>query len=534
MIRVHRWFSTVTQGAIVAHLARYVPLRACPRRGAMIEHRVRVYRSAEELPRAEQLAWTIAEVAGDPVEVTDEVGEMVVNRIIDNAGVAAASIRRHPAIAAREQALASPAARGATLYGLGTSVRVAPEWGAWANGVAVRELDFHDTFLALEYAHPGDSIPPLLAVAQHVGASGEQLCRAIATGYEIQINLAKGICLNEHRIDHIAHLGPSVAAGLGTLLEIPVEVTYQSIGQTLHTTTTTRQSRKGAISSWKAYAPAFAGKMAIEAVDRALRGEASPSPIYEGEDGVLAWMLDSPSASYVVPLPAPGEHKRAILESYTKEYSAEYQAQAMIDLAKRLRLRIEDTEQIARVTIYTSHHTHQVIGSGATDPQKFAPDATRETLDHSLPYIFAVALEDGSWHHERSYSPERAHRPTTISLWRKISTVEDPERTRRYHSEDPKEKAFGGRVEIEFENGSRIDDELAVADAHPLGGRPFARADYVRKFRELADGVIAPDEQELLLDRAQGLRGLSSPELLQLGFHAEGLDGDHRSTMGLF
>ena len=102
------------------------------------------------------------------------------------------------------------------------------------------------------------------------------------------MNLVKGICLHEHRIDHIAHLGPSVAAGLGTMLKLNTETIYQSVQQALHTTISTRQSRKGEISSWKAFAPAHAGKLAIEAVDRSMRGEGAPSPIYEGEDSVIA------------------------------------------------------------------------------------------------------------------------------------------------------------------------------------------------------------------------------------------------------
>ena len=200
----------------------------------------------------------------------------------------------------------------------------------------MRELDYHDTFLAADYSHPGDNIPPILAVAQHVGADGAALVRGIATGYEIQIDLVRAICLHKHKIDHVAHLGPSAAAGIGTLLGLDAETIYQAVGQALHTTTATRQSRKGEISTWKAHAPAFAGKMAVEAVDRAMRGETSPSPIYEGEDGVIAWLLDGPDASYEVPLPGAGEAKRGILDSYTKEHSAEYQAQAWIDLARRL------------------------------------------------------------------------------------------------------------------------------------------------------------------------------------------------------
>ena len=245
----------------------------------MKQHLVRVHRSGEDLAREDQLAWKIAEVAADPVAVSDEVADMVINRIIDNAAVAVASIARGPGIAARSQALAHPATPGAAVFGV--TDRVSAEWAAWANGVAVRELDFHDTFLAAEYSHPGDNIPPILAVAQHLRRSGADLIRGIATGYEIQVDLVKAISLHEHKIDHVAHLGPSAAAGIGTLLGLRVETIFQAVGQALHTTTATRQSRKGEISTWKAHAPAFAGKMAVEAVDRAMRGQTSPTPIYE-------------------------------------------------------------------------------------------------------------------------------------------------------------------------------------------------------------------------------------------------------------
>lgn len=472
----------------------------------MKTYEVRTHRSAEDFPRAEHLAWRIAEVAADPVAVRPETEAMVINRIIDNASVSAASVIRRPVTVARVQAQAHRAVRGAQVFGIAGDY--SPEWAAWANGVAVRELDFHDTFLAAEYSHPGDNIPPLVAVGQQLDVRGRDLIRGIATAYEVQIDLVKGICLHEHKIDHVAHLGASVAAGIGTMLRLDPEIIYNAIGQALHLTTSTRQSRKGLISSWKAYAPAYAGKVAVEAVDRAMRGEGSPAPIWEGEDGVIAWLLSGPQHTYQVPLPEPGEPKRAILDSYTKEHSAEYQSQAPIDLARRLRERIGDLEQIESIVLHTSHHTHVVIGTGSGDPQKFDPDASRETLDHSVMYIFAVALQDGTWHHERSYAPERAHRPDTIELWRRISTVEDPEWTRRYHSLDPAEKAFGAKAVVTLKSGEVITDELAVADAHPLGARPFAREQYVAKFTGLADGVVESAEQQRFLQAVDGLAGI--------------------------
>jgi len=479
-------------------------------------HQVRVHPSKSQLPRTDQLAWKLALVAGDPAPVGPDVTEEIINRVIDNAAVAIAAINRGPTISARTMALGHRRNEGATIFGVPSHEHFSPEWAAWANGTAVLELDMHDTFLAADYSHPGDNIPPILAVAQAMKRTGKDFIAGIAAGYEIQIDLVKSIGLHLHRIDHIAHLCPAQAAGIGATLGLPVETIFQAIQQAVHVSFTTRQSRKGEISSWKAFAPAHSGKLAIEAVDRAMRGEGAPSPIYEGEDSVVAWLLDGPDAQYHVPLPGPGEPKRAIMESFTKQHSAEYQAQALIDLAFRMRKKIDDFSLIKKVVIHTSHHTHTVIGTGSNDPQKFDPNASRETLDHSVMYMFAVALQDGRWHHIDSYTPERASRPDTVGLWRRIETREDPEWTRRYHSIDPAKKAFGARVEILLEDGSRIEDQLAVADAHPLGANPFSRPDYIRKFMTLTDGVVSSEESRRFLDAAQQLPELAAGDLYRL------------------
>jgi 2-methylcitrate dehydratase len=479
----------------------------------MITQRVKVYPSKVPLPKTEQLAWKLASVATDKAPVLPEVAEMVINRVIDNASVAIAAINREPVANARTQALAHPRAKGAAVFGVASEQRFDCEWAAWANGVAVRELDMHDTFLAADYSHPGDNIPPLLAVAQQCGCTGTQLLRGLVVAYEIQMDLVRAICLHEHKKDHIAHLCPSAAAGIGAMLGLDTDTIYQAVQQAVHVGFSTRQSRKGEISSWKAYAPAHAGKLAIEAVDRAMRGEKSPSPIYEGEDSVIAWMLGGKNASCDVPLPAPGEPCRAILDSYTKEHSAEYQAQAWIDLAFKLRGQIADLKTIREAVIHTSHHTHFVIGTGANDPQKSDPNASRETLDHSLMFIFASALHTGFWHHVKSYAPEVVKHPDVVALWQKITTREDAEWTRRYHSIDPKKKAFGGRVEITFNDGRKLTDEIAVADAHPLGARPFARANYIQKFQALTGEMIALEEGARFIAAAQRLVELKAGEL---------------------
>ena len=500
----------------------------------MIVHKVKVYPSKKYLPKKKQLAWKLAEIASDKSKLNKKSVDMVINRIIDNASVAIASLNRKAVISSREMSLKHPKNSGATLFGINSKLKFDCEWAAWSNGTAVRELDFHDTFLAADYSHPGDNIPPLIAVAQQKKISGINLIKGIITAYEVQVNLVKGICLHKHKVDHIAHLGPSVAAGLGTMLKLNTETIYQAIQQALHTSISTRQSRKGEISSWKAFAPAHAGKLAIEAVDRAMRGEGAPSPIYEGEDSVIARVLDGKKALYKIPLPKKNEEKKAILETYTKEYSAEYQAQALIDIAKKINKKINNLNQIKKIDIYTSHHTHNVIGTGANDPQKMDPNASRETLDHSIMYIFAVALEDANWHHVKSYTRSRANKKNTIKIWRSIKTHEDKKWTKKYHDPDPKNKSFGAKVIVTLKNGKKIIEQLDKADAHPYGARPFVRKNYIKKFLTLTKNIISKKEIDKFLKNVQNLKKIKPGQLNKLNIEIRKSNLKKNTKKGIF
>jgi len=160
--------------------------------------------------------------------------------------------------------------------------------------------------------------------------------------------------------------------------------------------------------------------------------------------------------------------------------------------------------------------------------------ASRETLDHSIAYILAVALQDGTWHHERSYTRDRATRPDTVELWRKIRTVEDPQWTRRYHARDSSQRAYGGRIEVRLTDGTTVVDEIAVPDAHPLGTRPFARPDYVAKFRALAHGVLDEAEIDRFLVVAERLEDLGPDELGSLTVTAPTVVLSSPTTKGIF
>ncbi|WP_340116711.1 MmgE/PrpD family protein [Pelagibius sp. 7325] len=468
-------------------------------------HEVRVLRPGQHLDREEQLAWKIAAAAANPAPLDPAAAAMAVNRIIDDHAVALAAINRAPVVAARGQALAHPRAGGATVLGLPRDRRFDCAWAGYANATAIRELDFNDSFFAEDSSHPGDTIGPLIAVAQQKNLSGPDLLRGIVTAYEIQVDLVKGIALNQYRIDHMAHLGPAVAGGIGAMLGLDTATLYNAVNLAAHLSVSTRQIRKGTISSYKANAPGYIGQVAMTAVDRALRGETSPAPIYEGDYGILAILLGGPEMVCHVPLPETGEPKRAILETYPKEHSAGYHGQALIDLAFRLRGKIPDLEAVEEIVMHTKRLTHVVMGCGAGDPEKYDPKASRETLDHSIMYIFTVALQDGAWDHEASYAPGRAAREDTVRLWHKVRTVEDPEWTQRFTDPLPLDKHHGARVVVTFKDGSTLEEEIAVADAHPRGARPFQRDDYVAKFKALTLDLVTPDEAARFLAAADAL-----------------------------
>ncbi len=474
----------------------------------MILHRVRAQRPGERIGREEQLAWKIAEMAAGPAEIDPEAAQAAAMRIVDCWAVALAALNRPAVVAARGAALAYPQGKGATVIGVGPA-RFDPYWAGYANSTAVRELDFNDSFFAADSSHPSDTIATIAAIADARSLSGHDLVKGILTAYEVQVDLTKGIALNRHRIDHVAHLGPAIAAGLGAMLGLGPEVVWHAVSLAAHLSVSTRQTRKGDISSYKANAPGHVGQVAMLAIDRAMRGETSPAPVYEGDYGLMAILLGGPDSESTVPLPAPDEPRRAILETYPKAHSAGYHGQVLIDLAFRMRDRIVDESQVEDVAIHTKELTHLVMGSGANDPEKWDPKVSRETLDHSVMYIFTVALQDGTWDHLASYLPERAARPDTVALWRKVRTVSDPDWTRAFTEPAPLDKAHGARVVVTMKDGTKIEDELRVADAHPMGARPFEPEDYRKKFHNLARNAV---------DRAERERFLASVErLLQPG-----------------
>ena len=177
------------------------------------------------------------------------------------------------------------------------------------------------------------------------------------------------------------------------------------------------------------------------------------------------------------------------------------------------------------------------MGSGSNDNEKYSPKASRETLDHSAMYIFAVALEDGFWHHEKSYSKRRKNKPGTIKLWRKIKTFESKSWNKKYYDEpNPLKKAQGAKVEIELMNGVKIIDQIEFANAHPNGETPFGRDEYINKMKILNNNIIPKKEENRFLNLIGNLEKLKPNEVKTLNIvcKEKHLDLKKNNIKGIF
>jgi 2-methylcitrate dehydratase len=462
------------------------------------------------IPKERQLTFRLAQAALDAGEVEDDITELVIDRLIDSVAVAIPALTTEPIARAHAAAKAHARPGGATLIGLTPDITVHAEWAAYANCSAIRHLDWSDAFGGRDYSHPNDVSATMIAIAQQSGRTGRDVIRGIAHGYQAMLALVDGIGLHDHGVDQMSNLGTAVPVGVAALLNLPIDVAYQAVQLSSFLSTVTFQMRTGFISTWKANGPGFVGKTAIEATDRALRGEESPTPIYEGPFGTIAVLLGGADTKLRIQILEPGESPRYMTQSIPKQWSADYLAQPFMDLAFEIRSQITDLTDITSIVVTGSEEMHVVVGS--TDSLKYDPDAPRGTIDHSLPYMLAVALEDGTWDFERSFSSERIHQPSTIELWRKIRTQANAKWTKAYSAHDLAKRKFGGQVDISMQDGTSKSYTKDNANAF-IYPNPWGRADYIDKFMNVADRYLEDGESTRFLDLVQRLPQLGTDEI---------------------
>ncbi|MBI5587955.1 MAG: MmgE/PrpD family protein [Deltaproteobacteria bacterium] len=417
-------------------------------------------------------------------------------RVIDSLACVLGAYGSPPARAAR--AVAPVVKEGLTASVIG-SLATTPEHAAFANGVMIRYLDYNDTYLSKEPAHPSDNIAPALACAQAARRGGEELLTAIVAAYEVQCRLCDAASLRKRGWDHVAYGAFSSTLASSMLLGLTGKETIDALGIAGTTSAALRQTRAGELSMWKGCAFANAARNAVFASILARSGITGPSPVFEGEFGFQRLV----SGPFDLDLDRR-ELSFKIFDTYIKYYPAEYHAQSAIGAAVELSKEIEDVSRIDAVVVHTFGASYEIIGSGA---EKWAPK-TRETADHSLPYCVAAALMDGNVTLE-TFSEERLDDKRLLGLVSRVKVVRDAGLDAMYP------QAVPNRVEVRLTTGETLVREMIYPRGHPKN--PLTDPEVEEKFRRLGAWYFSDSELSSVLRALWSLEDMSdSGEILRL------------------
>jgi 2-methylcitrate dehydratase len=434
-------------------------------------------------------------------------------RLLDSLGCALGAAGERPVRTATRIASAQYKGEAATI--LGTREKTTPDMATLVNGLMVRYFDFNDTYLSREPGHPSDNIPACLSVAEMEGRSGRDLLLSMVLAYEVQCRLCDAASLRAKGWDHVCYGLVSSALAAGKLMGLSRSELAQAVNIALNSHLAMRQVRAGALSEWKGFSFANAARNAVFSAILAREGISGPSPVFEGEMGFFHQV----SGPFELDTESFGGGRRAVgmrggrragavgaaedgfklSETFIKFYPAEYHAQSAVWAALELRQelggkkrRVE--EAIESVLVETHEAGYTILGK---DREKWAPE-TRETADHSLPYIVAAALLDGTVSLS-TFAARKLHDPRMLALMAKIQVREDPELTGLYP------QRIANRVTLKLKGGQ----ELTRMVDRPRGhlSNPMTREEVESKFRRLAGRFLSGRQVEQVIELVWSIDG---------------------------
>lgn len=439
--------------------------------------------SAQDKPAAPPLAATLARYATRlgyedlPVEVVREAKRY----LIDTIGCGLGGYSADASQIANKLAGGISAVRPATVICSG--IRTSPDLAAFANGVMIRYLDFNDGYISRGAGHPSDAIAPLLATAETMGRSGQDLITGIVLAYEVFCRFCDAFDNRAVGIDYAWIIGVAATAGAGRMLGLSADEIENAIGIYVADGVALNQTRVGTLSNWKAGSAAEAGRQAIFAAELAQAGMTGPRQIFEGPDGFFARINGKP---FVLPALGGGEVTFGIMHCFTKRFTLGQFAQTVAQAAVEARAFFADISEIQEVNISVSHKAIQVM---ADSPDKWHPQ-THETADHSLPYAAAVALTYGTIE-EKHYEDPYLHDPRLLDLVSRIRCLPSEEFDKVGQEKNPCD------LEIVLTSGERKTIRVEYHRGH--WKNPMTDAEIEEKFRSLARRQLPAAKMDALL-----------------------------------
>jgi len=436
----------------------------------------------------------LAEELADYVHSTDyqSVPENVIHetkkRIIDSLGCAIGAFSADPVKISRKVAEIAQDTQGSTIFG--TRKKTTPDLAAFVNGIMVRYFDYNDTYLSKEPAHPSDNIGPCFSVAESERSTGKDLLISIVLAYEIQCRLCDGADIRHRGWDHVCYGLPSTALAAGKLMSMETEKMTQAANLALNSHITMRQVRAGELSMWKGCSFANAARNGVFSALLARGGMTGPSPIFEGEMGFFKQV----SGPFEMNTDDFGGRNGSfkIAETYLKFFPAEIHSQTSIWAALEARKEIEKPEDIFSVEIASHEAGYTILGK---DPEKWNP-LTKETADHSLPYIVGMALLEGKIDNS-TYSEKKYRDPKILDFLKKITVVEDKALSSMYP------EAVPNRVTVKLSSGNVVSKQVNYHKGHPKN--PMSDRDVEDKFQRLTRKILDKNHARRILDAVWNL-----------------------------
>lgn len=431
---------------------------------------------------AERLANYAIDLTFD--KLTPEAVHETKRRVIDSFATAVGAMPSDAYAIARKCAARVSSNPGGTVLGGGsTSI----EWACFVNGLLIRYLDFNDTYLSKEPAHPSDNLAAVFAVGEAMKSSGKDLITAAVLAYEIQCRFCDAASLRKHGIDHVTYGAISSAVAAAKLMKLDAVKIAHTVGLAGVCNVALRQTRSGELSMWKGCAFANAARNGVFAATLASEGMTGAAPLFEGDLGFFKLV----SREAFTPAPFGGESGNhdgyMINKTYIKFWPAEYHSQSAIDAAIQLRKELKgDVSKITNIDIHTFEASYNIIGKYK---EAWAP-RTRETADHSLPYCTAAALYDGDVTLD-TFDEMRFTDAKLVEFTSKVKVHWDAMLDSRYP------KGIPNRITVTLSDGTKLAKEVEFPRGH--AGNPMTDAEVEAKFRRIVEPKFGKSKADTIL-----------------------------------
>ncbi len=391
-------------------------------------------------------------------------------RVIDALGCAIGAFHEEPVEMARRAVMGLSQGKSSSI--LGTRTRTSPDLATFVNGLMVRYFDFNDTYLSKEPAHPSDNLAPCFAVAEAEESNGRDLMVAAVVAYEIQCRLCDAADIRHRGWDHVNYGLVSSSLAAAKLMGLSLRQATHSVNIALNGHIAMRQVRAGELSMWKGASFANAARNGVFASVLAREGMTGPAPIFEGEMGFfrqISGPLDLDVGSF-----GGRNSGYRVNDTYVKYWPAEYHAQSAIWAALEIRKQLKYIENAESILVETHEAGFTILGK---DREKWTP-GTRETADHSLPFIVGMALLKGKVDNS-TYSRRNLKDPENLRFVSRVAVVEDRELTGKYPL-----KGMPNRITVRAADGMETKAQVDVPKGHTLN--PMTKEDIEAKFMRLS------------------------------------------------